>query len=405
MANKNELKLSEGVFLKISNSLSTDSTYYKFYDKKGRTALIRTSDHDSNLMREPADIDLPVNTSIEQIIKMGEDFLFSKPILTPVFLKDEVAGYIIDFISDGKYGKVVNFKNSQPQMLHAFESSYNIKVKDRTREEERKKLFYKNLFLQLEEKGLFIHRGILTQKFKKENYPVFISDRYYVKSAIPFSEKNNLDKYKKYNNERFYVFYISKTKEGKSEIDNILFYKETYPLIPYLNFLVEQGVLVEPRPEDIQLPDPFVEDKYDKELRLKWEEINKLERLINSKTHGMIAQKSIEFLEQNFSQKINIPEVKLLIDKKNIMQKELKELKENKINSLSLNAPTTSLTDQFQTMLHEELKACEKGIYPKVCSLRDSERGFELIFKNVYNIVSQTGMSIGSALAQYESTL
>ncbi len=66
---------------------------------------------------------------------------------------------------------------------------------------------------------------------------------------------------------------------------------------------------------------------------------------------------------------------------------------------------TTSLTDQFQTMLKEELKACEKGIYPRVCSLRDSERGFELIFKNVYNIVSQTGMSIGSALAQYESTL
>jgi hypothetical protein len=65
----------------------------------------------------------------------------------------------------------------------------------------------------------------------------------------------------------------------------------------------------------------------------------------------------------------------------------------------------TALTTQFQTMLQEELKACSKGIYPKVCSLRDSERGFELIFKNVYDIVSQTGMSIGSALAQYESTL
>lgn len=64
-----------------------------------------------------------------------------------------------------------------------------------------------------------------------------------------------------------------------------------------------------------------------------------------------------------------------------------------------------SIIDKFQSMLQEELKACEKGIYPKVCSLRDSERGFELIFKNVYDIVSQTGMSIGSALAQYESTL
>lgn len=64
-----------------------------------------------------------------------------------------------------------------------------------------------------------------------------------------------------------------------------------------------------------------------------------------------------------------------------------------------------SLTDQFKAQLRIELKGCEKGLYPLICSLKDSERGFQEIFKNVYDICSKTGMGIDSALAQYESAL
>lgn len=64
-----------------------------------------------------------------------------------------------------------------------------------------------------------------------------------------------------------------------------------------------------------------------------------------------------------------------------------------------------SLTDKFKEHLRIELKECSKGLYPLVCSLKDSERGFQEIFKNVYDICSKTGMGIDSALAQYESAL
>lgn len=64
-----------------------------------------------------------------------------------------------------------------------------------------------------------------------------------------------------------------------------------------------------------------------------------------------------------------------------------------------------SLTDQFKAQLKIELKSCSKGIYPSICKIKDTDRGFEEVFKNVYDICSKTGMPIDSALAQYESTL
>ena len=64
-----------------------------------------------------------------------------------------------------------------------------------------------------------------------------------------------------------------------------------------------------------------------------------------------------------------------------------------------------NLIQEFKNQLKIELKACGTGIFPQICKMNETDRGFEEIFKNVYKIVSETGMSIGSALAQYESSL
>lgn len=318
---------SNGIRYKKSDSLSTDSTYYKFFDDKGRTATVRTSDHDASWFREPADFDLPIKTPLEQIIRMGESALLGKEIKIPVFLEDEIAGNTIQRLSSGKYGMSVTFKNGMIVPLHQFEDMYGVKVKDRTREQEKQKLIYRSLLNQLEEKGLFIHSGKL-DKFKTENYPALISSLYHVKDAIPYSEKDNLDKYKKYSKEQFYTWYISKEEDGKKEHDYVDFYKPTAALVPYLNYLIKEGVLQKPNEAEIeaQLPKPFVEAEDDKAIRLKGEEITRLEKAINAKTNGMLKQHGLEHLEKNYSERFDIPEIKRMLAEKEQLQKEYSEL-------------------------------------------------------------------------------
>ena len=272
---------------KKSESISTDSIYYKFFDDKGRTSLVRLSDHDASFFREPADFDLPLKADLKQIIMMGESALIGKGIKIPVFIGDEIAGNIIQRVSSGRYGMAVSFKDGSSQQLHSFEDRYGVKIKDRTREEEKRKLKYRSVFNQLEDKGYFIHSGKL-DKFTKQNYPVLISDRYYEKNAIPFSESDNLDKYKKYSDERFYTFYISKKEDGKKLPDYSSFYLKTHELIPYLDYLIQNEFLTEPDQSEIIMPKPYIEPKQDKIIRLKGEEKDYINKSINSATNGMI---------------------------------------------------------------------------------------------------------------------
>lgn len=322
---------ANGIRYKKSDSLSTDSTYYKFFDDKGRTSLIRVSDHDASFFREPADFDLPPKTSLDQIIRMGESALLGKEIKVPVFLGDEISGEKIERIQHGgKYGSSISLSSKfggKTVPLHQFEDIYGVKVKDRTRQQEKNKLIYRNLLSQLEDNGWFIHSGKL-DKFKNENYPALISTRYYEKDAIPYSEKDNLDKYKKYSDEQFYTWYISKEEEGKKEHDYVDFYKPTAALVPYLNYLTKEGVLKQPNEEEIelQMPKPYIEPEEDKAIRLKDEEIISLEKRINGITNGMLKQHGLEYLEKNYSDRFDIPEIKRMLAEKEKLQKEYSEL-------------------------------------------------------------------------------
>lgn len=319
------IKTENGIRYKKSDSLSTDSTYYKFFDDKGRTSLVRISDHDASFFREPADFDLPPKTDLKQIIMMGESALLGKEIKIPVFVGDVIAGNEIQRVASGKYGMTVSFKDGSSQQLHQFEDRYGVKIKDRTREQEKMKLKYRSILNQLEEKGLFIHSGKL-DKFKTENYPAFISTRYYVKDAIPYSEENNLDKYKKFSDEKFYTWYISKEENGKRLPEYLDFYKPTDALIPYLDYLIKEGVLQKPNEDEIELPKPYTEPEDEKAIRLKAEEIARLEKTINAKTNGMLKQRGLEHLEKNYSERFDIPEIKRMLAEKEQLQKEYSEL-------------------------------------------------------------------------------
>ena len=159
-----------------SDSFSTDSVYYRFYDDKGREALVRLSDHDASWFRQQADFDLPVKTPIEQIIRMGKSAIESKEIPVIAFIGDEIAGSkITNLQHGGKYGSSIYLSDGRVVPLHDFEKTFKLKVKDRTRDDERNKIKYRMLLNQLEDAGYFIHRGELS-KFTKNNYPVLISD-------------------------------------------------------------------------------------------------------------------------------------------------------------------------------------------------------------------------------------
>jgi len=315
---------------KKSESLSTDSVYYRFWDDKGRDALIRLSDHEASFFRRQADFDLPTDASIEQIVRIGESAIENKKMPVIAFIGDEIAGYKIGSVMHGgKYGSRISFTNGTTSLLHDFEKLYGLKVKDRTREEEKSKLKYRLLVEQLEDKGYFIHKGELP-KFIKSNYPVLISNRYYEKKAIPFSEKDNLNKYKKYSDERFMVMYISKQENGKIILDYVDFYKTTHELIPYINYLIEKNILVESEDSDIVLPKLYEEPEPNKKLRLKWEEHNRITKLINSKSNGLIKQYGLEEFKVRFKDRFNISEIEKLLTEQEVIYKQIHQLGKNK---------------------------------------------------------------------------
>jgi hypothetical protein len=253
---------------------------------------------------------------------MGKSAIESKEIPTIAFIGDEIAGRKITKLQHGaKYGSSIYLSDGRVVPLHDFEKNFKLKVKDRTREDERNKLKYRMLLNQLEDGGYFIHRGELA-KFTKANYPVLISDRYYDKNAIPFSEKNELDKYKRYSDERFNSFYISKKEDEKYTPDYVDFYKKTHSLIPYLDYLVKMDFLIEPKDSDIVLPKLYVEPEHDKKLRLKWEEYENIKKLINIKSNGLISQYGFEEFKNRFKDRFDIAEIeKLLSDKERVYSK------------------------------------------------------------------------------------
>ena len=61
--------------------------------------------------------------------------------------------------------------------------------------------------------------------------------------------------------------------------------------------------------------------------------------------------------------------------------------------------------DEIVGIIDNELLDCSNDVYPQLCKLKSSELGKEKIYAMTIKILAETGMSVGSALAQLESSL
>jgi len=327
----------EDIQYRKRESLSTNSVYYNFWDSNGREALVRLSDHDASFIRQQADFDLPLNTPIETVLRMGKAAVKDKAIPNIVFIDDEVAGLVIDKVQYGLpfSGNVISFKNNQSWQLHTFEDIYGVKVKDRTRQQEADSQKYRMLLSQLEDKGLYIYVADNEEgkALDPDNYPAFVSDRYYAKTAIPYSEKGNLEVHSKFPHERFRLLYIAKSGNHKLQFANYDFYKKTNTLIPYLDFLVKSNVISIPADFKPILPKPYVEPIKEKSKRLLWDEYDKINKEINKKTNGMLKQHGLNVLKEKYADRFNIAEIESLLFKKDKIYEQIVALGKSDANS------------------------------------------------------------------------
>lgn len=60
---------------------------------------------------------------------------------------------------------------------------------------------------------------------------------------------------------------------------------------------------------------------------------------------------------------------------------------------------------KLKQVIDSELEKCDKGLYPKLCKIRNSRVGIDRVYSAVREIIIERPMDIKSALAQYESSL
>lgn len=66
----------------------------------------------------------------------------------------------------------------------------------------------------------------------------------------------------------------------------------------------------------------------------------------------------------------------------------------------------TELVKKVILLIDQELKEnCTDDVYPTLCRLKATQSGTETIHQAALKIIAETGMSVGSALAQLESSL
>jgi hypothetical protein len=60
--------------------------------------------------------------------------------------------------------------------------------------------------------------------------------------------------------------------------------------------------------------------------------------------------------------------------------------------------------DEIVQLIDAELINCSDDVYPELCQLKSTSMGKEKIYAMTIKIIAESGMSIGSALAQLESS-
>lgn len=81
--------------------------------------------------------------------------------------------------------------------------------------------------------------------------------------------------------------------------------------------------------------------------------------------------------------------------------------KRNEMNPINLQAMANenNKIEELKDLINDELKECNRFLWPKVCEMQSTEKGKAKLDEMIIRYVAEEGMSIGSAIALIEQEL
>ncbi len=81
--------------------------------------------------------------------------------------------------------------------------------------------------------------------------------------------------------------------------------------------------------------------------------------------------------------------------------------KKNETNPINLQAMAneTNKIEELKSLINDELKECNRFLWPKVCEMQSTDKGKTKLDEMIIRYVAEEGMSIGSAIALIEQEL
>lgn len=81
--------------------------------------------------------------------------------------------------------------------------------------------------------------------------------------------------------------------------------------------------------------------------------------------------------------------------------------KKTEMNPLTLQAMAneTNKIEELKSLINDELKECNRFLWPKVCEMQSTDKGKSKLEEMVIRYVAEEGMNIGSAIALIEQEL
>jgi hypothetical protein len=81
--------------------------------------------------------------------------------------------------------------------------------------------------------------------------------------------------------------------------------------------------------------------------------------------------------------------------------------KKTEMNPLNLQAMAneTNKIEELKSLINDELKECNRFLWPKVCEMQSTDKGKTKLEEMVIRYVAEEGMNIGSAIALIEQEL
>ena len=65
----------------------------------------------------------------------------------------------------------------------------------------------------------------------------------------------------------------------------------------------------------------------------------------------------------------------------------------------------TEHLETLKILIQEELAVCDTKLFPKICTLQSTEKGYDRVIQRIVKLVANEAMPIGAAIAHIEQEL